>query len=328
MSIRDRKSTIRIQLATAIILLLVGVFLFIVREDFYKFYAIAPALLLPIVIACLFIGVAILLLLYLRGDISIGPIERIASINDPDPGGGTILSELSRLRSELMEIKAKAGTSQTTSAMLSPDDRESFISALRPLIAGDLLAELENRYSAAAIENSLVAQVRQIFSLNSARLRQEISYLGRKGNLNLVIGVLTTALAVGLLAYMVLGVDHKFVDLIELLSYYIPRVTTVVFIEVFSFFFLKLYKSNLGEIKYYQNELTNLAVQEIGLETARLTKEPSSLRLVVEALVKDDRNSSEVVPKAEGKISQKELIGVLEQLVKVVGKSAEKGAGD
>src|SRR4051812_33969644 len=138
MSIKERRPTIRFRLAAATILLLAGGFLFIVREDFYRYYGIPPSVVLPIVISSLFGGIAIVLLLYLRGDIS--PIERIASINELDVNGDIILSDLSKLRSELMEIKAKGDISQTTSAILSPDDREAFISALRPLIAGDILA--------------------------------------------------------------------------------------------------------------------------------------------------------------------------------------------
>ncbi|MBI5525005.1 MAG: hypothetical protein HY897_01580 [Deltaproteobacteria bacterium] len=46
---------------------------------------------------------------------------------------------------------------------------------------------------------------------------------------------------------------------IAALSHYVPRITTVTFIEVFAFFFLKLYRASLIEIKFYQNELTSLA---------------------------------------------------------------------
>ena len=43
-----------------------------------------------------------------------------------------------------------------------------------------------------------------------------------------------------------------------------------IFIEVFSFFFLKLYKSGLADILYYQNELTNLESKFLALELASL----------------------------------------------------------
>src|SRR5574339_301622 len=36
----------------------------------------------------------------------------------------------------------------------------------------------------------------------------------------------------------------------ELLSYFVPRVSLVVLIEVFAYFFLRLYKQSLNEIKY------------------------------------------------------------------------------
>ena len=89
----------------------------------------------------------------------------------------------------------------------------------------------------------------------------------------MVIGVLTTSIAVGLLTYMVLGTDAKFDTLNGLLSYYVPRVTVVIFIEVFSFFFLKMYKSNLSEIKYYQQEITNISTQQVVYESSILSND-------------------------------------------------------
>jgi len=42
------------------------------------------------------------------------------------------------------------------------------------------------------------------------------------------------------------------------LIYFIFRITLTILIEIFSYFFLKLYKKNLEDIKYFQNEVTNL----------------------------------------------------------------------
>ncbi|SHN35667.1 hypothetical protein [Chitinophaga sp. CF418] len=98
-------------------------------------------------------------------------------------------------------------------------------------------------------------------------LKSQISRLVKNSNLNLVIGILTTVLAMSFLAIFLYG-HTKMTTSIELIQYFIPRVSTVIFIEVFSFFFLKLYKNNLSEIKYFQNEITNLNFKLCALKSA------------------------------------------------------------
>jgi len=39
-------------------------------------------------------------------------------------------------------------------------------------------------------------------------------------------------------------------------------------IELFAYFFLKLYKSDLSEIKYFQNELTNVEMRYAAVRLA------------------------------------------------------------
>jgi hypothetical protein len=39
--------------------------------------------------------------------------------------------------------------------------------------------------------------------------------------------------------------------------HFIPRLTLVSFIEIFAYFFLRLYRNAISEIRYFQNELTN-----------------------------------------------------------------------
>lgn len=63
------------------------------------------------------------------------------------------------------------------------------------------------------------------------------------------------------------------------------------FVEFFAFFFLKLYRTALDEIKFYQNELTNLAMYSVALEGALLKAEGTSLSSTIERLLLTDRNA-------------------------------------
>jgi hypothetical protein len=98
-------------------------------------------------------------------------------------------------------------------------------------------------------------------SESRARIGREIAALGRRGNLNLVIGFTTTLFSVVFLAYIVLLAGSVFANLNTLLTHDIPKVTIAVFIEVFAFFFLRLHRSALIDIKYYQMELVALALK-------------------------------------------------------------------
>ncbi|MBI5528074.1 MAG: hypothetical protein HY897_17215 [Deltaproteobacteria bacterium] len=131
-----------------------------------------------------------------------------------------------------------------------------------------------------------------VFSATSLRLRREIAALSRRGNLNLTIGVITTGFALGLLAYMIFDDSRTSDTLSGALSHYVPRVTTVTFIEVFSFFFLKLYRASLMEIKFYQNELTSLASLQIALATSRDCPDPDAVRTVLDQLCRRNPNST------------------------------------
>ena len=58
----------------------------------------------------------------------------------------------------------------------------------------------------------------------------------------------------------------------------------------FSFFFLKLYKSGLSEIKYFQNELTNVEMKFISLDISLRGKNTELISDVVSEFSKTERN--------------------------------------
>jgi hypothetical protein len=171
-----------------------------------------------------------------------------------------------------------------------------------------------------------IAYYRTIVDESRARLTKEIAALGRRGNVNLVIGFTTTLFSVAFLAYIVLTAGNVFANLNTLLAHYIPRITVAVFIEVFAFFFLKLYRSALIDIKYYQNELTALASVSIAMEGALSLKDKKSLSDVVAVIAKANPNASNPSgEEAKGPIDVKDVTDLLERFAKVVlsGKSEE-----
>ncbi len=136
------------------------------------------------------------------------------------------------------------------------------------------------------------------------RLRREITDLRLRSNVNLLIGMVITGGGLYLLWTTVSIIDssellkqlasegddsnYKFIKNIVLPI--IPRVLLVVFIEVFAYFFLKLYKNGLSEIKYFQNELTNIESKLAAVEFSHMTNNQDALKISIESLSKTERN--------------------------------------
>lgn len=71
---------------------------------------------------------------------------------------------------------------------------------------------------------------------------------------------------------------------------YITRIALVLSIEVLAFFFLRLYKSNLEEMKYFQNEITNLESKYISLITSAQLDRSDTMHKILVELVGTERN--------------------------------------
>ncbi|GEM_PF-2982684 len=128
----------------------------------------------------------------------------------------------------------------------------------------------------------------ELYKLDS-KIKSQIDRLETNSNLNLIIGIITTAIAILLLGASIFN-QKDFQTPVELASHYIPRISTVIFVELFSFFFLKLYKNNLSEIKYFQNEITNLNFKISALKTAIKTKDNPTIFEIVKTFATTERN--------------------------------------
>ena len=112
----------------------------------------------------------------------------------------------------------------------------------------------------------------------------------------------------------------------EVLSYYIPRISTIAFIEVFAFFFLRLYKATIAEEKFYQNELTSRTARQTALEAALRFKEIGPTATVIANLSIVDPNKNAALPAAEAKSPDlRELGNLLEGAAKIISAAASKG---
>ncbi|HHQ4625606.1 hypothetical protein [Aeromonas veronii] len=302
MQIENRIRQSRMLNAIAILFGVMGVLLFLIRDrlSYYDSEFNPQALIiatLPIILS-----VSIFLLNYLRTGKLFGEKK---SENEEAMREELIMlrnelkysSDLSRYNESLYEevqfIKDMVLKREQGSELLSNDEKEKIISSIKKDILNNasegVLLAIEEKYSKEIRKDKYIYDIRKQCLQVRDRLLKEIESLGRRGNLNLVIGVITTIVAVIVLATTVLSGNHQ-LSTNELIAYYSPRLTLSIFIEIFSFFFLKLYKAGLSEIKYFQNELTNAELKFIAVEKAIMTNKESSIAEVITELATTERN--------------------------------------
>jgi hypothetical protein len=122
------------------------------------------------------------------------------------------------------------------------------------------------------------------------RLEEELFNLSKRANVSLFIGCVTSLLGIGLLVYFAAPRDVASLGPSSMLVWYSSRLPVVVFIEVFSYFFLRLYRVNLEKIEYFQNEMTNVDSKAIALLSAVLVKDKNLVNSVVSKLAQTERN--------------------------------------
>lgn len=136
----------------------------------------------------------------------------------------------------------------------------------------------KNRESVEKNTNTLLLD--ETIKETKQRLWQEIGNQGKRANLSLVIGIVVTSLGVYLLWDMILlfGDTAKWAKEVafdsvfykNMILRFVPRISLVLFIEIFAYFFLRLYKEGLSEIKYFQNELTNVDLKFVALVASNI----------------------------------------------------------
>ncbi|RAJ94238.1 hypothetical protein LX87_04123 [Larkinella arboricola] len=126
-------------------------------------------------------------------------------------------------------------------------------------------------------------------ALSKVRIEKEINKLGSRANVNLVIGSVSTILGVGVLVWSTFGISPGSTIQVVLPTF-LPRLFIAIFIEVFSFFFLRLYRNTLVDIKYYHNELTNIDFKVLSLKTTLFKDNDPLLIHVIQEFVKTERN--------------------------------------
>lgn len=196
--------------------------------------------------------------------------------------------ELSVLKSKVDEL-AQLGTSEIQKVDLEPIERAELIESAKKRIIGNTLLAAD--ISLKNDINSLRHQVdiNKHYSDIVYRLENEIDRLNRRGGVNLVIGAIIAV--VGIL-YLGFTVSNQLVtnDKLDYILHMAPRLSFVIVIELFAYFFLKLYKNGFEEVKYFQNELTNIDSKVLGIKFLKDVRNEDLMGEVIKNLMATERN--------------------------------------
>ncbi len=119
-----------------------------------------------------------------------------------------------------------------------------------------------------------------------ASTQRNINYIERRSLVSLVLGTSATILAfIVIWALSVRGSAILFDNWASFAFHFIPRATLAVFIELFAFFFLRLHRQSLIELRECNADLRDLSLQYAAVELAWDSPEASARRSVAESLV-------------------------------------------
>jgi len=106
---------------------------------------------------------------------------------------------------------------------------------------------------------------------------------------NLTIGIIGTIISISVLSFVIISENKNITSEIFFMNF-LPRISFVIFVQLFAFFFLRLYKGNLEDSKYFQNELTNILAKSIALKLAYKNKNDALISDLIKDLSRVERN--------------------------------------
>lgn len=145
----------------------------------------------------------------------------------------------------------------------------------------DLKSRIQNNNTLSRVEDYFV-EIKEMLVLRSNSLNVTSS-------INLFIGISIAATGISILLYFVFNINHSNNDNTLMFFELSSKAGVNLAIELLSFLVLNLYKRNLQEIKYIQNEITNIEAKKVSLVMS--AELPDKLKFkIFESLSKTDRN--------------------------------------
>lgn len=184
----------------------------------------------------------------------------------------------------------QAAIHDKTATEFSESDKATVLKSIQAKLESDSVQDYVNDIRETITSTVKKEILEKLFSNMIRRLDREADGLDRRGDLNLVIGTVTAFIGVSTLAYSAYF-SPQTQTIQDWLAYFLPRFSLVIIIQIFAYFFLRLYKQNLSEIKYFQNEITNIESRQLALNIAMSSDEMAVRnKILIENLSNTERN--------------------------------------
>lgn len=172
-----------------------------------------------------------------------------------------------------------------------------------PVFSSDERTEMATRIVAGAsidlgpdvtklLHQTVAATTANAFEQNSLkRLSDHIEVLGQRANFSLQMGLgFAAGGVIVLLLFVVFDPTRDLQDIVPAMYHYLPRLSIVVIVELVAFFFLRTFARILSDIRYVQNEVTNVEMKLVALHTSISRNLKSVTEAALLALVNTERN--------------------------------------
>jgi hypothetical protein len=172
-------------------------------------------------------------------------------------------------------------------AAIVADTVERVSSALPTEVINQIRSTFEREFSSNVTTSSANAALARVFS----RLQDASEEVRQRANLNLIMGTVTCALGVMLLLFIVFVFPQDTqAAWQDVLVRSLPRLTLVFIIELVGYFFLGLYRLGTYEVKFFQNEMTNIELWATSYIHAMRVDDDDLSKEVVKKLLSVERN--------------------------------------
>lgn len=250
-----------------------------------------PRTALPVVIAALTLMFGILiprLIRFLNYEVEIKSQVKMSK-EDLDLLIQQALARSERIRDELNIDTREKVNEYIKSNLTVKEVEESIYNRTIENLEGQVIKKLRDDFNKSRETKIIQENIFIILDRLESSIEQYITRLQRNSSVNLIIGIGGTFTAITILSISLLT-DKVFLDFLSFFIHFLPRFVFVVSIQIFAFFFLRLYKNNLDDAKYFQNELTNIACKTSALKIANLLNIPERASDVLEKLSIVERN--------------------------------------
>lgn len=197
------------------------------------------------------------------------------------------LRQINKLKDEVLKLRNKVDG-------LSNLDQKEIIEDVKLRLKDESIESYLNSVKEKFLENQYRYDIYSSTKKSLYRAQTQLSESNRRANLNLILGMLFAVFGIGILVYFIINgsfyTKSDSYDLAKFTIDFLPRISIIILIEVFAYFFLRLYKVSLNDAKYFQNESTNLESKFLALQISLQRDDKELIDLCITDLLAVERN--------------------------------------